>query len=281
MLQFKKAGVTILETDILDNLIIKKFYSASSVYTEKNAKAKRINRVCWAIVIKYEGETTYYTQERSYVSNINNMVILPKGCSYEWHCTKPGFFSIIEFDSDMIYDKIFSFPVKDGEAFLKLFKKLELKRTLKKPFCELESINSCYSIILKLLQTREIKYFPACKQQKIAAAMDYIAKNYNKSTIKIKVKFCQFYVFFNHFMIFAQNFIYRKGISWINFGLTGIILINRKTKVKFPMYSIVSTLIIPRKGICTSTGKSISLRTEQEFTMWTAASMHAAKATFT
>ena len=172
--------MTILETDILDNLIIKKFYSASSVYTEKNAKAKRINRVYWAIVIKYEGETTYYTQERSYVSNINNMVILPKGCSYEWHCTKPGFFSIIEFDSDMIYDKIFPFPVKDGEAFLKMFKKLELKRTLKKPFCELESINSCYSIILKLLQTRESKYFPACKQQKIAAAMDYIAKNYNK-----------------------------------------------------------------------------------------------------
>lgn len=179
MLKYKNE-VCILKTDILDNLIIKKFYSASSVYTEKNVKMKRENRSCWAVVIKYEGETIYYTHKKSYVSNISNMVILPKGCSYKWHCTKPGFFSIIEFDSDMICDEIFSFPVKDGEKFLKMFKELELKRTLRKPMYELESIRDCYSIILKLTQTKENKYFPTYKHQKIAAAMDYIAKNYNK-----------------------------------------------------------------------------------------------------
>ena len=108
------------------------------------------------------------------------MVILPKGCSYEWHCTKPGFFSIIEFDSDITCDEIFSFSVKDGEKFLETFKELEVKRTLKKPMYELESIRDCYSIILKLTQMKDNKYVTTCKQQKIALAMDYIAQSYNR-----------------------------------------------------------------------------------------------------
>lgn len=166
--------------NVLENLIIKKFLSASTMYTEKDTKSKRINRSCWAIVIKYEGETVYYTAKTSYTSNINNMVILPKGCSYEWHCTKPGFFSIIEFDSDITCDEIFSFSVKDGEKFLETFKELEVKRTLKKPMYELESIRDCYSIILKLTQMKDNKYVTTCKQQKIALAMDYIAQNYNR-----------------------------------------------------------------------------------------------------
>lgn len=104
---------------ILSNLIIKKFISVSTMYTETNTKIKRNNRPNWGVVIKYEGETIYYANGKSYISNINNIVILPKGCSYEWHCTHLGFFSIIEFDSDMRCDEIFSFSVTDGEKMLK------------------------------------------------------------------------------------------------------------------------------------------------------------------
>lgn len=150
------------------------------MYTGKDVKAKRVNRPCWAIVIKYEGETIYYAYEKSYVSNISNVIILPKGCSYEWQCTKPGYFSIIEFDSDIKYGGICSFPVRDGEKILKMFKELELKGTSRKPMYKPESIRDCYSIILKLTQVKENRYFPTYKQEKIALAMDYIVKNYNR-----------------------------------------------------------------------------------------------------
>ena len=166
--------------NILSDLVITKIYSATTMYTEKNTKAKRNNRSCWAVVIKYEGETMYVSKGKSYLSDTNNLVILPKGCSYEWHCTHSGYFSIIEFESEIICDNIFSFSVKNSEKILNLFKELEYKRTFKKPMYEVESIRDTYSILLMLAQSIKKKYLPSEKLNKISPAINYIAKNYNK-----------------------------------------------------------------------------------------------------
>ena len=165
--------------DILSDLIITKIHSATTMYTEKNTKAKRTNRPSWAIVIKYEGETVYMSKGKSYLSDIQNLVILPKGCSYEWCCTHSGHYSIIEFESELVCDDIFSFSVNSSEKILKLFKELEYKRTLKKPMYQIESIRDTYSILLTLTQTMSKKYLPTEKRSKISPALDYIAKNYN------------------------------------------------------------------------------------------------------
>ncbi len=164
---------------ILSDLIITKVYSATTMYTEKNTKIKRNNRPNWAIVIKYEGETIYTVKEKDYLSDINNLVILPKGCSYDWHCTQSGHFLIIEFESELVCNDIFSFYVKNSEKILKLFKELEYQRTLRKPMYEAESIRDTYSILLMLTQTMSKKYLPAYKINKINPALEYIAKNYN------------------------------------------------------------------------------------------------------
>ena len=168
-----------MNLDILSDLIITKVYSATTMYTEKNAKVKRSNRSKWAIVIKYEGKTMYVSKGKSYLSDIHNLVILPKGCSYEWCCTHSGHFSIIEFESELICNDIFSFSVKNSEKILKLFKELEYKRTLRKPMYEPESIRDTYSILLMLIQSIQKKYIPTEKRSKISPALDYIAKNYN------------------------------------------------------------------------------------------------------
>ena len=75
-----------MNLEILSDLIITKVYYATTMYTEENAKNKRNNRSNWAIVIKYEGETLYVSGGKSYLSDIHNLAILPKGCSYEWCC---------------------------------------------------------------------------------------------------------------------------------------------------------------------------------------------------
>lgn len=170
----------ILDTEILSNLVITKVHSATTLYTEKNTKVKRLDRPCWAIVLKYEGETVYHANGKCIVSDFQNMVILPKGCSYEWHCTKSGHFAIIEFQSEITCNDIFRFPVENSEKILKIFKELEYKRALKSPMHEIESIRDAYSIILKLTKAAQKKYLPSEKFQKIAPAVEYIAKNYNK-----------------------------------------------------------------------------------------------------
>ena len=119
-----KGGIY-MYSDILSNLIITKVYSVTTLYSEMDMKIKRNDRSCWAIVIKYEGETTYTSGKNFYRSDIHNLVILPKGCSYEWHCTHPGHYSIIEFESDLVCNGLFTFSVGNSEKILKLFKEME------------------------------------------------------------------------------------------------------------------------------------------------------------
>ena len=162
-------------------MIITKVYSVSTLYTLENTKLKRNDRERWAAVIKYEGETVYSSNGKRFLSDIGHIVILPKGCSYEWQCTRSGHFSIIEFESEATFYEPISFAVKNGENILKMFKDLEYKRNLKSPTVELESIRDTYSILLVLMKAAEARYLPTEKQQKIAPAVEYISQHYNEN----------------------------------------------------------------------------------------------------
>ena len=167
--------------DILSDLVITKVYSVSTLYTPEMTKLRRNDRQRWAVVIKYEGETVYSSNGKRFLSDIEHIVILPKGCSYEWQCTRSGHFSIIEFESESTFCEPISFSVKNGEKILKKFKDLEYKRNLKRPTVELESIRDTYSILLVLMQAVEAQYLPTEKQQKIAPAVEYISQHYNEN----------------------------------------------------------------------------------------------------
>jgi len=150
------------------------------MYTEEKTGSKRRNRPAWAIVIKYEGETVYSSGGKSYISNINNIVILPKGCDYDWHCTKSGHFSIIEFDCQKSSSQILPFKIKNTEILLNEIKKIEINHTLKPYAYKLEELKALYDILLSLLKIAEKKYMPSAKDNKILPAINYIAENYNK-----------------------------------------------------------------------------------------------------
>ena len=167
-----------MNTNILFDLSINKINAVFSIYNEKNAGTKRKNRPCWAIVLKYEGETIYTCNGKKYISNLENMVILPKGSTYEWICTKPGRYYTIEFESDISCDTIFSFKIENGEKILQLYKETEYKRTLKQEIYKLETLRNVYSILLLVLQASQQKYTSTKKQEKIAPAVEYISNNY-------------------------------------------------------------------------------------------------------
>ncbi len=170
-----------MNIDILANLIITKVHSVSTLYTPKNTKLKRNDRPRWAVVLKYEGETIYTSSGKQFLSDLNHAVILPKGCSYEWLCTKTGHFSIIEFECETNYPEPISFSVKNGEKLLKMFHELEHQRNLKGTMTAMESIRDTYSILLALTKTTASHYLPPPKQQKIAPALEYIFIHYDKA----------------------------------------------------------------------------------------------------
>ena len=169
-----------MHTNILSNLIIQKVISASTMFSESGRTIKRENRSCWAIVLKYEGETVYTVNNKKYISNSNNMVIIPKGLNYKAKFVKSGHFSIIEFACDTKYDNILCFPIKNTDVILENIKKIEYKRDLKKPLYEIESIRDVYSLIIKLSEEYSRKYIPGKTQQKLIPAVNHITMHNNK-----------------------------------------------------------------------------------------------------
>lgn len=170
-----------MDIDVLSNLVIEKVLCASTIFNQEGAKAKRNNRSSWAAAIKYEGETVYSARGKDFISNLNSLVILPKGSAYEWQCLQSGHCTLIEFESKMTYDGIFRFPVQNGEKMLKMFKDVEYKKTAGRPMLEIEMIRDVYSIILALVNSAPKKYLPTDRQRKIAPALEYISQNCNRN----------------------------------------------------------------------------------------------------
>lgn len=163
--------------NLLSEIVIQKIYSATSVYTEKGASAKRDDRPCFALVLKYEGETVYDCAGEKIVSNLSNLVIIPKGSYYTWECTKAGHFLSLEFKCDAKIDRIIPVPISNGEEILHILKGIERKRLMKKSMYETECIRDAYNLLLKLGETQEKKYVPREKSGKLLPVIEFISKN--------------------------------------------------------------------------------------------------------
>lgn len=169
-----------MNADILSNLVITGVHSVSAMYSPQGKRAKRADRPRWAVLIKYEGETVYTAKGKRTLSDANHIVILPRGCSYEWECTRSGHYFVIEFESELTHGEPLCFAVRNSEAVLETFRELERKRNLNRPLIEQESIRDTYAVILMLAKAEAARYTPTEKQQQIAPALEYISQNYHK-----------------------------------------------------------------------------------------------------
>jgi len=167
-----------MESMDLSSLIIKKVNSVSTTYTPGGAGTKRNNRERWGIIIKYEGETLYHSNGKKYISDCEHLVVLPKGCNYEWRCTKEGRFSFIEFECDEQYIEPIVFHVKNSEKILKTLKIMEQRRNFKHRTENLETLRDTYAILVMLQQSSQEQYHTSKKQQKLEPAIDYILNNF-------------------------------------------------------------------------------------------------------
>ena len=176
-----------MSIDFLSDLVITGVRSVSTLYNSKNNGAKRCDRPCWAIIVKYEGETVYTSGKKRFVSDLSHIALLPRGCSYEWRCTESGHFCALEFESEATYHEPIIFAVKNGEKILKMLKDLEYQRNIKKPVSNIESIRDVYSILLALIHSSEAQYLPTDKQAKITPALEYISEHYNEKITNEKL----------------------------------------------------------------------------------------------
>ena len=166
--------------NILSDMIITNVISASTIYTEAGAKTKRYGRSAWALVLKYEGETIYSQENRTFTSDRCDVLLLPKSSDYEWNCKKPGHCIIIDFECNSNSSSLHSFKTSFPDLMLKHFKKIEYCLTIRKEMHLQTAIKYLYDIILLLANEHESNYSNKNKQLKIAPAIEYIAQNYHK-----------------------------------------------------------------------------------------------------
>ena len=177
-----------MQYDFLSDLIINDIRVATTSFTETGACASRTNRSNWAILLKFEGQTIYQTPSgEEFISDIDNIVVLPKGCSYKWKCTKAGHFIVIEFDADKIFDSIITFKNISGEKILKAMQEIELCYLSKSPTNKLKEMRGLYALFADLLESAQKSYIPHSKEQKLSPATQYIAKNYNENITNAKL----------------------------------------------------------------------------------------------
>ena len=169
-----------MNVSALSDLVIKRVYSASRMYSPEGKTGRREDRPMCALMHKYEGETVYVSGGNRYLSDANHLIFLPKGSSYEWTCTREGHLSALELECECDFTEPISIPVRDGDKISKMIRELEYKRNLNGATVELESKIDAYSILLEAVRLCTDAYIPTEKQDKLRPAIEYISKNYNK-----------------------------------------------------------------------------------------------------
>jgi len=175
-----------MSKDILSKLVIKNITGVSRIHSKPNTITLKKNRPQWAIAIKTHGATKYICNGKEYISDNQNIMFLSKGASYTWQSTN-GECLMIDFDSDLTSDSIYSFNIKNNSKIIELFQKIEFNHISKKNFYEIKNLQHLYKIIVILLDSEHNKYVPSQKRDIISPAIRYIAENYNNPDINIEM----------------------------------------------------------------------------------------------
>lgn len=201
-----------MHTDILADLVITAVHSTSTIYSPAQAKGGRTNRDRWALIIKYEGQTLYTADGKTILSDLQHIILLPKGCTYQWSCMQEGHFSAIEFECVATYPLPILFPVKNGERILKRFKELEYKRNLKGALYKTESIRDLYSILLEM--ARSTPEGNTTGGKKLQPVLEYISAHYNEALTNDQLA----EIAGMSTVYFRKQFVQRMGISPIAYA---------------------------------------------------------------
>ncbi len=150
----------------------------SGVYTPTYFEKEIIhmkNRAWYGISLAIDGEIAYTLNGKTYISNKNTMIFLPKGASYKLDCYKPGKFALVNFlcDEKFNLDEFLAIPINDAEGFLHIFKVMENLFLFEAPSKKFELMSLFYSMLGKLYTSAEKK----CSYPIIKAGTEYMENN--------------------------------------------------------------------------------------------------------
>ena len=149
----------------LNNIVITEITDVISVLSPKGSERKMTNRKNYGLSFCEQGKITYTHKGKTYISDSEHAVLLPKGQSYSIYGNKSGIFPVINFDClHFTRDDILVFPIKSVKPILTDFEQLKTLFLFQKDKAKMMSI--LYDIIHKIsagIQTQPEMLAPAIK----------------------------------------------------------------------------------------------------------------------
>lgn len=162
--------------EFLKNIIITGIEPPMVVHSEKGKTVQIKNRRWYGLSFCLSGQITYEMNGKSFVSNGQCAVFLPKGGTYRLTGNKEGLFPVINFYSEnFACDEITLIPLKNPQAYIRDFEAIR-KSHLRKAG-QLET----FSILYKILHA--LSFEENTRANILAPAMQYIENNISDPTL--------------------------------------------------------------------------------------------------
>ncbi len=158
--------------DKLNRIIVTDILDVMTVSSPKGRFGKMNNRKCYGLSFCTEGKITYTHNNREYVSDPHNAIILPKGQSYTIRGDKSGVFTVINFECmDFLCDTMMVLPVENIDFIMRDF--IQMKKLFLFESNRTKVLSLFYNIIhgfSELTVSTGSVLFPA---------INYLEKNYS------------------------------------------------------------------------------------------------------
>lgn len=111
---------------MLNDIVITKIQKPITVISPKGRQDETKNRATYGLSFCINGQITYSHRGKHYISNSNNVILLPKGQTYRLTGDKEGLFPVINFDCiGLDCTEITVFPLQNPEPYFKDYQKIK------------------------------------------------------------------------------------------------------------------------------------------------------------
>ena len=155
---------------ILDNIIITSIETPIVVHSEKGRTFQMKDRPCYGLSLCASGQITYTMNEKRYVSNQTNAILLPQSGAYSLYGDKEGTFPVVNFNCENCNcSEIVVLPLENPQACIKIFE------SLKDLFLQNASNLKIYHAFYELLD--KVSSANSQKQNPLDPVTQYIVEN--------------------------------------------------------------------------------------------------------
>lgn len=162
----------------LYDLIIHNVLAANRISLKKGANSKKINKETTGILIQSQGATTFKQKGNEFILDRNHIVVLPKGCSYEYLCSENSTCYIIELNTPFLTENnILSVSITNTEEFISIFNRIEHSLNFKENGQHAFLLQDAYRLLTKLIDQTSQDYLLNQSGLLLMPALTYIEEN--------------------------------------------------------------------------------------------------------